>query len=320
MTMTGPPGFPWGHDYRIRSRHADIYRVPCADGRGFVVAKVARTPGESVLLSLRKEYSALVDVNQRVGAALFDSLPRPLLLLEREGVLFLSGVSGGVLERKLQWEANALWGWLSDAKMRATGAAVGEWLRGFHEITSATEPKGHHHGDYLRELHSNLDRARRVGITGAVLHRVRDQAEAASEPLNRSSVPTAAAHGDFIPQNILFCEGRVGVVDFGSYRAESPVYHDVAAFLAYVTMLAVKPVYCRKALELLASHFLEGYARRLDPNLLRAFVVNAILRITDDAPRRAISERHARRIEDLLLDVSNGTSWFVKHFENCRSL
>jgi aminoglycoside phosphotransferase (APT) family kinase protein len=269
-----------------------------------------------MLRSLRKEHSALIDVDQRVGDALLGSLPRPILLLEPEGMLVVSGVPGIVLERELQQEANVLLGWRRVAKMGRTGFAIGSWLKSFHQATAAGKQE-HHHSDYLRELDSNLYRARQLGILSDVLQRVRDQAEAASYPLIGTLVQTAAGHGDFIPQNILVSEGRVGVIDFGSYWTETPVYRDLAAFLAYVALLAGKAQYSRSALEALASRFLRGYTTRLNPQLLRAFVLNAILRITNDASCGTTRARDTRRIENLLLGVATGKCWLAKDIEVC---
>ncbi|MGD0227834.1 MAG: phosphotransferase [Terriglobia bacterium] len=292
--------------HKLGSRNAQVYFVPCSDGHRFVVAKAARTSGENFAQSLRNEYLALQEVSNRAGEALADSFPRPLFLLEKEGILILSGVAGVSLAKRLRREANVFSGWRSLDRMREIGLRLGEWLQLFHGAT-ASEIRMHHHEDYLSELDSNSCRSQELGVAASVLHQVRERAEASSRPLNGTPVPAAATHGDFVPTNILFLGSRVGVVDFGSYCGQAPIYRDPAAFVAYIKLLASKPRYSRRALETLADHFLLGYAQRLNHDLFRAFVLNAMLRITNDGARGVLSARDSRRIGKALLAAAHGT-------------
>jgi hypothetical protein len=249
--------------------------------------------------SLRKEYSALEQVKNRAGNALGTSVPRPLLFLEEQGILVVSGVAGVSLQHILKRQANALKGRLRHRSMHGIGLLVGTWLRQFHDATAATS-QPHHHSDYLRELDSNLYRSRELGLSASALQEIRDGTEATSSSLQGMDASTAAAHGDFLPQNILIGETAAGAVDFGSYWHEAPVYRDLAHLSAYLTLLANRPAYDRGALEALKRGFLTGYAAMLNADLLRIYEVNAALRIINDRAV-ALTARRSTKIERLLL-------------------
>ena len=284
------------------SRNSHIHRVPTGDGEHFVVAKVARTPGPAMAKAMRKEYSALEEVNTSAGNALGISVPSPLLFVEEQGILVVSGVAGSSLESTLRRQANVLNGRLRHQSLQRIGMLVGNWLRHFHDVTVAGD-QPHHHNDYLRELDSNLYRSRQFGLSASALQKIRDGVEATSATLNGTNVPMAAAHGDFLPQNILIGETGAGVVDFGSYWHEAPVYRDLSHLSAYLALLASRPAYDRSALESLKRGFIAGYGRTLNADLLRIYEVNATLRIINDRSS-VLTARRSRKIERLLLTLS----------------
>jgi hypothetical protein len=70
--------------------------------------------------------------------------------------------------------------------------------------------------------------------------------------------------------------------------------------------------YSRRALEVLVMHFLREYGNSLDPGFLQIFLLNAMLRITNDGPDGVLSICNQRRIEHTLIDTANGTSWLAQ--------
>lgn len=290
----------------VRRPHFDVYRIPTADGN-FTVAKCARSRDDVFRQYLRKEFSALGDVHSRAGEVLAGTIPHPIFYREREGILLLSGIAGVSLEKKLYWQANVAFGWKNLQKMREIGHALGTWLRTFHQST-AWESQAHDHDQFLNVLERNLCRCRKVGLSETTLERVRSRAEKVSKSLEASVVRLAAAHGDFIPQNILMNGVRPGVIDFASYCAQAPVYRDLSAFLAYISLLAGKLKYSGGALEVLALGFLDAYGDRLDSRLVHIFVLQAMLRIIADNPDNACSNRGLRRVEGVLMEFVDGTS------------
>jgi hypothetical protein len=53
----------------------------------------------------------------------------------------------------------------------------------------------------------------------------------------------AASHGEFLRQNIMISKTEVGVVDFDTFRSAGSVHRDIGTFLAYVGLLAGKPLF-----------------------------------------------------------------------------
>ena len=79
------------------------------------------------------------------------------------------------------------------------------------------------------------------------------------------------------------------MIDFASFSRSGPVYTDVAHFLAYLSLLARKPLYSRKTVESVARQFLCGYSRDLNSSILRLYVARAVLRITVDGNPQTVS-------------------------------
>jgi hypothetical protein len=126
----------------------------------------------------------------------------------------------------------------------------------------------------------------------------------------------ASAHGDFLPQNILFDGSRPRVVDFAAYRAEAPIYRDPSSFAGYITLLASKRKYSSRALGVLIAHFFREYEKNLDPSLLRIFVLKTMLQTIGYGPDRPPSAYTLRRLENVLIAVADGPSWFDQCMKN----
>jgi len=298
----------------VRSRNTDIYRMPCASCDHLLVAKCARNP-EAFRGPLRREFSALQDIARKTGDALAHTVPRPIAFLEHEGVLVLSDVGGVPLETKLHFQANAVLGWWNLATMRNIGRALGGWLRTFQDATAAPA-QPHNHRKYLEEFEQLLSRTRQIGISTTALRHVRDQAEAISASFEDTLICAAAAHGDFLPQNILLDGSRPRVIDFAAYRAEAPVFWDASAFAGYITLLASKKKYSSRALGTLITHLFRECETSWNPSLLRIFVLRSMLQTIGYGPDRLQSAHSLRRCENVLIAVADGTSWLDHYMKD----
>jgi len=278
------------------------------------VAKCARNPEEG-FRSLRSEFSALQDIARRTGDALTDSIPRPITFLEDEGVLVLSDIGGAPLASKLRWKGNVLLGWQNLVTMRNIGRALGGWLTNFQGATAA-RALAHNHRKYLERFDRNLSLTRQLGISTTALRRVRDRAEAISASFEGTLMCAAAAHGDFLPQNILLEGLRPKVIDFAAHCARAPVYRDVAAFTGYIALLASKKKYSNRALGVLIKYFFQEYEGSLNGSPLRIFVLKSMLQIIGYGPDRLPSAHTLRRLENVLIAVADGTSWFDECMKN----
>jgi hypothetical protein len=203
---------------------------------------------------LRREFSALQNIARRTGDVLANTVPRPIAFLEHEGVLVLSDVGGISLETKLRFQENVAMGRLNLVTMRNLGRALGGWLRTFQDVTAAPA-QPHNHRNYLQRFDEHLSRTRQFGVSPTALRHDRDRAEAISASRDGTPMCVASAHGEFLPQNILFDGSRPRVVDFAAYRAEAPIYRDPSSFDGCITLLASKRKYSSRAFGVLIAHF-----------------------------------------------------------------
>ena len=282
------------------SRHSEVatFRVDTPAGRTFVAVKHLRLNGPGAQQSIQNELQALQGLRRVLREPWCRTIPRPLLFLERERTIVFSFVPGTPLDKLLRRHGNALTGRLKIVGSRLLercGVRIGEWLKAFHDATRG-EDQTFDHSHFCMELDSLLARCEPLGFSSSALENVRGEALSLSEQSSGSALPVAGAHGDFLPQNVLLEDGEPGVIDFASFSPSAPVYTDVAHLVGYLGILARKSMYSRKIVEAVARQFLCGYARTLDPNLLRLYLARAILRITADGER----ELHSASVETTL--------------------
>jgi Phosphotransferase enzyme family len=279
--------------HRVISQHADvtILRVRTGGGYSLVSVKHLRLTGPRAKQSIQNEFLTLQKLQTVLGEPLSRTIPRPMLFLEREGTIVFSFVPGVPLDRLLRRDANALTARLNPLgrrRLESCGFRIGEWLRAFHDAT-AGDDQPFDHARFSAELDSLLAKCQTVGLSSTAMVTLREVALSLSASASGTAVPTAATHGDFLPQNVLLEGGQPRVIDFASFCSSGPVYTDLAHFVAYLGILSRKPRYSRKTVEAVSRRFLSGYGRVLNPSVLRMYVVRSMLRITADGDRKRAS-------------------------------
>jgi len=279
--------------HSVASRHSEVatLRLDTSAGRSLVAVKHLRLKGPSAQQSIQNEFLTLQRLHRALGEPLCRTIPCPLLFLEGERTIIFSFVPGIRLDKLLRRDANAFTGRLNiigSRRLERCGFQIGEWLKAFHDATRI-EDQELDHSHFSIELDSLLAKCEPLGFSPSALKTVREAALSLSVKLSGSMLPAAGTHGDFLPQNVMLEDGRPGVVDFASFSPSGPVYIDVAHLVGYLGILARRPPYFRKTVEAVARQFLSGYARTLDRNILRLYLVRAILRITADGKREAHS-------------------------------
>ena len=296
---------------RITSRHADVstFSIHGSNGPCLIAVKHVLVNGVPAKKSIKREFEMLTDLQHILGGSISETIPRPLLLLENEGTIVFTFIPGVPLDKLLRMHANVLTGNLNPIGLRRLGRAashVGQWLKSFHTAT-AIEVQKFDHSLFTAELDGAIAKCEPLRVSNLGIEVLRDRALKLSERAAGSSVPIAATHGDFLPQNILLEHGRPGVIDFASSYRSGPVYTDLAHFVGYLISLGSKPLYARKAIERAIRAFLEGYSRHLNHTVLRLYVVRAILRIANDSSqtrRRELAETTIRLINSILDEES----------------
>ena len=279
---------------RITSRHAEVamFHVRGANGSSLVAVKHVRVNGVPAKNSIQNEFRILGELEGKLGDALARTIPRPLLLLENEGTIVFTVVPGIPFDRLLRQHANFLTARLNVLGTRALerhSLRIGQWLRDFHAATAITDQQ-FEHPRFCSELDSLIAKCASRGFEHAGLSEIRAEANKQSATASGRHMAAAAAHGDFLPQNILLEEGEPGVIDFASCSHSAPVYLDVAHFVGYLLMLSRKTLYDGKTIESVIQEFWKGYSKELDPIILRLYVLRAMLRILSDSSHEQTSE------------------------------
>lgn len=291
---------------KIVSQNSEVsfYRLHAFAAEQYVAVKEIAHPTEKSREALRLEFEALRHVRKIARGELDGSVPEPLRLSERQIMLGL--VPGVPFDRTLKKNANLLSGWLHLDDLGHLGRQVGEWLARFHHLMGSSEQE-YNVAEYMGEIENRLPQYEACGIQAPTLRTVRERILQLSAALDHRPVPRAACHGDFIPQNILLDGTKLGVVDFAGFREQAAIYHDLGHFLGYLTLLGLRPSYLSRALKTVATGFVAGYSTTLDLDLLRLFLVRAVLRMVTDRyfGTQAGKEPRGENLDSLLLDLTD---------------
>lgn len=279
---------------RITSRHAEVamFHVRGPNGGSLVAVKHVRVNGVPAKNSIQNEFRILRELEDTLGESLSRTIPRPLLLLENEGTIIFTLVPGIPFDRLLRQHANVLTARLNIVGARALDRhahRIGQWLRAFHDAT-AVPAESFDPSRFCVDLDSLIAKFASRGFEHASLSKIREEAVTQSASASGSPIPAAATHGDFLPQNILLEDGEPGIIDFASCSRSAPVYVDLSHFVGYLLILSRKTLYDEKTIESVIEEFWRGYAKKLDPTILRLYVVRAILRINSDSNHAQTAE------------------------------
>jgi aminoglycoside/choline kinase family phosphotransferase len=226
-------------------------------------------------VQLEKECAALQFVSGSLDSSLLSTIPCPAVLDLDHGLLIMPKLPGTPLARLIQLRR------LPDA--HSVGRAVGHWLRSFQLATLSSSAPIDAAGlsaemSALRELCVSR------GLDATMLDRMKERAQADLQRAGSAQVAFAAAHRDFIPQNLLKDGSSLRVIDFGDLMQRAPVHLDAAFFVAYLRMLASHPLYSRRILAAVLQGFWETYdlVSGTDPGF-EAFLCWSVLDVASGA-------------------------------------
>jgi glycosyltransferase involved in cell wall biosynthesis len=275
--------------HRFQGRHSEVLEYqPRSDAhkRALIVKRVTsfRSASEAEE-DLVREYRAIEAVRKRAPSLAEGGLPLPLLVAPDQRAIVFEKLPGTKLSAILKRDANLLTGAFGRWEVRRVAWLVGRWLKGFHEATR--QPPGRYTSHtYLANLARQLDRGAAVELSPEAKLEVWELAREVSDRAGGETVPNAARHGDFIPQNILVDRNRIALVDFENFSEYDTIYEDLGTFIAYLTMLKISPFYSRGGLETAVRSFVEGYGESLSRDMLGLYVVKAVATVVGEFPKK----------------------------------
>ena len=271
---------------RLSARHSELleYSFQSRDGIKSLVVKQQAWGTNSERATLQ-ELANLARVRTLLGLTLGRSVPEPLLALPKRGILVTSKIPGVPLTVILKKYANRLVGPFRTYTLGETARRVGMWLRGFQDATHG-EPVPYNRDFYLADLEKRLSQLQEKGFEPSLIREILQKASLRSAPLNGRLIPAAAKHGDFIAQNILIEDGRVGVVDFEAFGEREAVYDDLGMFLGYILVLGGRALYSPKSLDAVRRGFLAGFlgGSTIDQVLFNIYILKGAVRVIADGP------------------------------------
>ena len=293
---------------RIPARHSEVleYCFFAPDRMKSIIVK-RQVPGAKAEQVTLEEFSNLEKVRTLLGFTLGQSVPEPLLVLPKQGILVTGKVSGVPLTAILKKYANRFSGPFRTFAVRATARRVGMWLRSFQDATRG-EPVTYSADSHLADLEVRLAQCHEKGIEPSLTREIFQRIALRSAALNGRLISSAARHGDFTAQNILVKDDQIAVVDFEGFCERDSAYDDLGRFLAYLFVLSARPPYSPRSINAAHQGFLAGFLAgdRIDETLLNIHMLKGAVRIIADGPpqtgswsRLGTAWMLARRLEDL---------------------
>lgn len=288
------------------ARHSQVLECHVRGPNGARTIVIKHQPMLTVSQStVMREFTTLSRVRKLLKAETADGVPEPLLVLPDKGILVMSCVPGVPFTQVLKWNGNRAAGLLYGRKIYRNARQMGKWLRDFQSATRGSI-LAFNADSFMEHLERHALRLGEGGFGNELAQRILRTAADISVRLNGKVMPSAARHGDFIPQNILTNNAAVGVVDFEGLRDEDSIYNDAGMFLAYLFVLTARPTYLRYSLNQACGGFLEGYLTpdNADRDFVAIYTMKAAIRIVADGPsctavrnRRSISRMLVRLCE-----------------------
>jgi hypothetical protein len=213
-------------------------------------------------------------------------VPEPLLVLPALGILVTRRVPGTPLTQFFKKHGNRFCGPFRSAAVADKARLAGTWLKGFQEATQA-EPIVFNRYSFLAEVEQRLLRLEQKGFEPKLAREILDKVSLQSTRFQGRLTPAAARHGDFIPQNILIQDDRVGIVDFEAFAERQSVYYDPSMFLAYLLLLRTRAPYHPGSLDRARLAFLFAFCGRggIDQDLFSIYSLQSAIRIITDGPQ-----------------------------------
>lgn len=179
------------------------------------------------LEALEKEHRILSDLRARAPAGFRDTLPRPIARGERSGLVgYLTGALPGARMKDLP--PGRLFG---SSTAGRTLRQVTDWLVEFYGAASIADP------DWVAPGREELFDApaekymKWFRVTADERALIRECLEHLPEPGSKA-LPICRGHGDFSPANVLWDNGRIGVIDFEYALEPCTPLDDLFIFLA----------------------------------------------------------------------------------------
>lgn len=259
-----------------------------------VNAKVYRSgkAGSQVPRDLaRKELDNLQRISEACAKNQLDGVPRAIGDFSGLGAVVCTKINGLPLQSVVM-KAALLPDFGNDGMLDLAARRTGEWLRRFHDATTAP-PQFIDGKGILADIEKLCVKAQKDGLARdsvqSILDYVGSSLAKVKKPLSSSAVLN-----DFVPLNVMISDHGVGFCEFANFSAQGASLHDVAMFLAAVEALEKYPFCDRSLTALVQDSFLRAYdINPQEQQLLTVLKLKVLLQMF--AQGRAVKESALRK-------------------------
>lgn len=232
------------------------------------------------------EFGNLTKARSMLREGLRRSVPEPLFVLPALGILVTRKIPGTPLAQSFKKYGNRFCGPFRSAAVAEKARQAGVWLKNFQDATQA-EPIVFNRSCFLAEVEKRLPLLEHKGFKPQLGREILDKVALQSTRFQGRLTPAAARHGDFIPQNILIQDDRVGIVDFEAFAERKSVYYDPCMFLGYLLLLRTRAPYHPGSLDRARLAFLAGFCGKgvIDEDLFSIYSIQSAIRLITDGPQ-----------------------------------
>jgi hypothetical protein len=246
-----------------RGRNAFVYKVESPWLPGTAALKACRnwTTGEPDASVARRQFSALVDVNRKLGSDGRYRVPAPYAMFEDYACYLAAWIDGISMSAALVSRR-------SEVSLRARIVTLaGEWLRHFH--TSKDAGAGYLDVGAQLPAFASLPRSPRVRQRRSSFNTAVTALRSAAPEIASIELSRSWAHGDYKPGNILLANNYVYAIDVAASEVNIVAF-DIAQFLNDLSAIAndSRDAQLVRCLPVLESAFWNGYGEA-DPGLRR---------------------------------------------------
>ena len=308
-------------------RELKFYRKVRAPNSELVEYRVSGGPYSTVVLkhilgarsdaaaeqAITREFTALTSIQTSCHQPFLETVPSPIILLAGVHAMLITKLPGSPLKSVLRLNANAICGPLRCRHAGEIGQSVGFWLRSFHLETRKPSVL-HNHQLFMDEFVKWLQRCEPNGFNGVLLEQLLRSTTNASKRAVGRSIPAAAGHGDFIPDNILLDKNRIYVVDFQNFSECDVIYKDIASFSTYLMTMAARSVYHQGTLQNILHNFLRAYGVKIHHDLLALYGALSFVKLAAQSRFRVLAfPRGHKLLENLIAQHSHKLSLIPDH-------
>ena len=208
-----------------------MLRASTEDASKTIVAKLYKpeSAGGVSANAIDREYRVAKAVSQKLSASNVFAVAKPIASYPDLRANISEAYSGSPVSLSIKRASSRF----SSQDFETTEKSCedcGRWIREFQRVSEDVPGRPYDHEATAQEIESLIDLLRNRGVVSVRLADQLHEHLRTLISLTRQPVRTTGMHSDFVPSNVLFCEGKIVVLDLADYR-RGPACRDPITFM-----------------------------------------------------------------------------------------